>query len=137
MNINKKSIINQKFEIAFQITQPKNIAYKYFCTQNGPLDIWFQMRLKPNHVGFFFIFGNFKQKQQHNILNCFKKIPPWVLPNFSRSKKPNCFGSVSFKPDIKKYVLGAEIFDHNFDFFIHPYFQFIFIYFQKHGTKSN
>ena len=41
-------MINQKFKISFQISQPANIPQKCFSsTQNGPLDDWFQMRLKP------------------------------------------------------------------------------------------
>ena len=62
-------MINQKFKISFQISQPANIPQKCFSTQNGPLDDWFQMRLSPNHAGFF-VFGKIKQNPQNNLLNC-------------------------------------------------------------------
>ena len=48
-------MINQKFKIVFQISQPANIP------QNGPLDVRFQMTLNPNPVGFS-IFGKIEQK---------------------------------------------------------------------------
>ena len=49
-------MINQKFKIVFQISQPAKIPQKWFSAQNGPLDVRFQMRLNPNRVGFS-IFG--------------------------------------------------------------------------------
>ena len=45
-------MINQKFKIVFQISQPANIPQKWFSAQNGPLDVRFQIRLNPNRVGF-------------------------------------------------------------------------------------
>ena len=87
-------MINQKFKIVFQIFPPANIPQKCFSAQNGPLDIRFQMRLNPNGVGFS-IFGKIEKNPCY--LNCFKKIAPQFLPNFSRNKKPNWLGSVSFE----------------------------------------
>ena len=54
-------MINQKFKIVCQISQPANIPQKWFSAQNGPLDVRFQMRLNPNRVGFS-IFGKIEQK---------------------------------------------------------------------------
>ena len=54
-------MINQKFEIAFQISQPANIPQKWFSTENGHLDVRFQMRLNPNCVGFFLFLEKIKQ----------------------------------------------------------------------------
>ena len=52
-------MINQKFKISFQISQPANIPQKCFSsTQNGPLDDWFQMRLKPKPCRVFCFWKN-------------------------------------------------------------------------------
>ena len=59
-------MINQKFKIVFQISQPANIPKKWFSAQNGPLDVGFQMRPNPNRVDFS-IFGKIKQKPRHNL----------------------------------------------------------------------
>ena len=40
-------MINQKFNIVFQILQPPNIPQKCFSAQNGPLDVRSQMRQTP------------------------------------------------------------------------------------------
>ena len=47
-------MIDQKFRVVFQISQPANIPQKWFRTQNRPLDINFQMRLTPNMGAFYF-----------------------------------------------------------------------------------
>ena len=79
-------MIDQKFSTIFQISEPTNIPQKWFSTQNVPLDIRFQMRLDPNHVGFF-ISGKMKHKLWNSILQRFKEIAPQFLPYFSRNKK--------------------------------------------------
>ena len=61
-------MINQKFEIAFQISQPANIPQKWFSTENGHLDVRFQMRLNPNCVGFF----HFWKKSNKTMAKSFK-----------------------------------------------------------------
>ena len=40
-------MIDQKFNVVFQISQPPNIPQKYFSAQNGPLDVRSQMRQTP------------------------------------------------------------------------------------------
>ena len=40
-------MIDQKFRVVFQISQPENIPHKWFSTQNRPLDIRSQMRQTP------------------------------------------------------------------------------------------
>ena len=40
-------MIDQKFDVVFQILQPPNIPQKYFSAQNGPLDVRSQMRQTP------------------------------------------------------------------------------------------
>ena len=52
-------MINQKFKIVFQISQPANIP------QNGPLDVRFQMRLTQT---FFFLCKN----QTKNMAQSFR-----------------------------------------------------------------
>ena len=37
-------MIDQNFSIVFQISQLANIPQKWFSTQNGPLDVRFQMK---------------------------------------------------------------------------------------------
>ena len=32
-------MIDQKFDVVFQISQPQNIPQKWFSAQNGPLDV--------------------------------------------------------------------------------------------------
>ena len=46
-------MINQKFKIVFQISQPVNIPQKWFSTQNVSLDVRFQMRVNLNRGGSF------------------------------------------------------------------------------------
>ena len=48
-------MIDKKFRVAFQISRPANIPQKWFSTQNGPLDINFQMRLTPTMGAFYFL----------------------------------------------------------------------------------
>ena len=40
-------MIDQKFDVVFQISQPPNIPQKCFSAQNGPLDVRSQMRQTP------------------------------------------------------------------------------------------
>ena len=40
-------MIDQKFNVVFQISEPPNITQKYFSAQNGPLDVRSQMRQTP------------------------------------------------------------------------------------------
>ena len=40
-------MIDQKFQVVFQISRPENIPQKWFSTQNEPLDIRIQMRQTP------------------------------------------------------------------------------------------
>ena len=40
-------MIDQKFDVVFQISQPPNISQKIFNAQNGPLDVKSQMRQTP------------------------------------------------------------------------------------------
>ena len=40
-------MIDQKFDVVFQIMQPPNIPKKCFSAQNGPLDVRSQMRQTP------------------------------------------------------------------------------------------
>ena len=40
-------MIDQQFRVVFQISQLANIPQKWFSTQNGPLDVRFQMRQTP------------------------------------------------------------------------------------------
>ena len=40
-------MIDQKFDVVFQIAQPPNIPQKYISSQNGPLDVRSQMRQTP------------------------------------------------------------------------------------------
>ena len=45
-------MIDQKFRVLFQISQPGNNPKKMFSTQNEHLDVMFQMRLNPSHGSF-------------------------------------------------------------------------------------
>ena len=40
-------MIDQKFDVNFQISQPPNIPQKCFSALNGPLDVRSQMRQTP------------------------------------------------------------------------------------------
>ena len=40
-------MIDQKFDVVFEISQPPNIPQKCFSAQNGPLDVRSQMRQTP------------------------------------------------------------------------------------------
>ena len=40
-------MIDQKFDVVSQISQPPNIPQKCFSAQNGPLDVRSQMRQTP------------------------------------------------------------------------------------------
>ena len=40
-------MIDQKFNVVLQISQPPNIPQKCFSAQNGPLDVRSQMRQTP------------------------------------------------------------------------------------------
>ena len=99
----------QKFKIIFQVSQPTNIPQKCFSTQNGSLDVRFQMRLNPNHVGFSII-GKIKQKPDHNLLNCFKKFHHGVCLISPDIRSLIGLGLSHLKPDIKRYVLDGETF---------------------------
>ena len=50
-----KLMIDKKFRDCFQISRLANIPKKWFSTQNGPLDIRFQMRLTPTMGAFYFL----------------------------------------------------------------------------------
>ena len=54
-NLHWKLMIDQKLRVVFQISRPENIPKKWFSTQNGPLDVSFQMRLTPNYRSFLFL----------------------------------------------------------------------------------
>ena len=45
-------MIDQKFDVVFQISQPPNIPQKCFSTQNKPLDVRSQMRQAPTIEAF-------------------------------------------------------------------------------------
>ena len=64
-----------------------------------------------NHVFCLFLKKN-KQTPWYNLLKCFKKIAPWVLPDFSINQKPPWLGwGVShLRPDIQRSVLSTETF---------------------------
>ena len=47
-------MIDQKFRVLFQISQPANIPQKWFSTQKEPFDVRFQMRLTPTKGAFYF-----------------------------------------------------------------------------------
>ena len=47
MKIHRKLMIDQKFIVVFQISQPANIPKKWFSAQHGPLDVRSQMRQTP------------------------------------------------------------------------------------------
>ena len=40
-------MIDQKFRVVFQISQPENIPQKWFSTQNLPFNVRFHMRKTP------------------------------------------------------------------------------------------
>ena len=40
-------MIDQKFHVVFQISQPPNIPKKWFSAQNGPFDVRSQLRHTP------------------------------------------------------------------------------------------
>ena len=40
-------MIDQKYDVVFQILQSPNIPQKWFSAQNGPLDFWSQMKQTP------------------------------------------------------------------------------------------
>ena len=40
-------MIDEKFDVVFQILQPQNIPQKLYSVQNGPLDVMSQMRQPP------------------------------------------------------------------------------------------
>ena len=40
-------MIDQKFHVVFQISQPPNIPKKWFSAQNGPFDVRSQLRHIP------------------------------------------------------------------------------------------
>ena len=50
-----KLMIDKKFRDCFQISRLANIPMKWFSSQNGPLDIRFQMRLTPAMGAFYFL----------------------------------------------------------------------------------
>ena len=90
-----KLMIDQKFRVIFQISQPANIPQKWFNTQNGPLDVRFQRRLNPTMGAFYF------WKNQTETM-----IAPWFLPDFSINQKPPWL-------DIQRSVLSTEPFLRN------------------------
>ena len=47
-------MIDKKFKVVFQISWPEKIPQKWFSTQNGPLDVRFQMRVTPTMGAFYF-----------------------------------------------------------------------------------
>ena len=47
-------MIDQKFRVVFQISQPENIPQKWLSTQNEPYNVMFQMRLTPTMGAFYF-----------------------------------------------------------------------------------
>ena len=55
MKIHWKLIIDQKFRVVFQITQPANIPKKWFSTQNEPLDVTSQIRQTQKKLVFKYI----------------------------------------------------------------------------------
>ena len=55
LNLHWKLMIDLKLRVDSQISRPANIPKKWFSTQNGPLDVSFQMRLTPNYRSFLFL----------------------------------------------------------------------------------
>ena len=47
-------MIDEKFKILFQISQPINIPKKWFSTQNEPLDVRFPLKLTPTMGSVYF-----------------------------------------------------------------------------------
>ena len=59
-------MIDQKSRIVFEISRSDNIPQKWFSTQNGPLDVSFQMRLTPTMDG-----SDFLKKTDKNLSEIF------------------------------------------------------------------
>ena len=57
-------MIDQKFDVVFQILQPPNIPQKCFSAQNGPLDVRSQMRRTPTMEAFDLWMNQTKTKVQ-------------------------------------------------------------------------
>ena len=102
-------MIDQKFDVVFQISQLPNVPQKCFSAQNGPLDVRFQMRLNPNLVSFF-TFGKIQQKPRHNLLNCFEIFHHGFCLVSSDIRSLICWGLSHLKTDIERCILNTEIF---------------------------
>ena len=59
-------MIDQKFNVVFQISQPPNITQKWFSAQNGPLDVRSQMRQTPTMET-----SNLKRNQAKTMIQSF------------------------------------------------------------------
>ena len=135
-----KVMIDKKFTDCFQISWLANIPKKGFSTQNGPLDIRFQMSLTPT-MGAFYFLRNLTETMVQSF-NVFSKdcsmVFAWLLTKFEASmvgvcliwnlisKGPfwvlNFFWGIFAGQDIQKPILI---------FFSIINFQCIFKYFQN------
>ena len=59
-------MIDQEFDVVFQILEPPNIPQKFFSAQNGPLDVRSQMRQTLNMEA-----SDLRKKQAKTMMQSF------------------------------------------------------------------
>ena len=60
-------MIDQNLRVVFQISRPANIPQKWFSTQNGPLDVRYQIRQTQTMEA-----SNFWRNQAKSMMHPFK-----------------------------------------------------------------
>ena len=102
-------MFNQNFKIIFQMSQPAKIPQKWPNTNNGPMDVRFQMRLA--QTVWAFIFLEKSNKNDGKIFqNFLKRLHNGFCLIFSGIRNLIGLGLSHLKPDIQMYILSTKTF---------------------------
>ena len=102
-------MIDQKFRVVFQISQPANIPQKRFSTQNASLEVRFKMRLTPTTWAFYLC-----KNQANTMAQSFEVFLKLLQPSdciiSPEIRSIHGWGLSHLKPNIHWYALSTKSF---------------------------